>query len=53
MKITIRGRVFEGALGELISNDDEVIKMLEKVYDDADIKDDDEREMRVLSILVA
>jgi hypothetical protein len=51
MKITIRGRVFEGALGELISNDDEVIKMLEKIYDDADIKDDAEREMRVISIL--
>ena len=52
MKITIRGRAFEGNLGELISNDDEVVKMLEKIYDDADIEDDNEREKKVLSILV-
>ena len=50
MKIEIRGRVFEGDLGELISNDDEVIKMLEDVYDNIE-EDEEEREKRVLSIL--
>ena len=44
MKIKIEGRVFDGELGELISNDNEFKSMLKEVYDS--IPDDvDEREL--------